>query len=66
MMDDLTKTITDDFCDSFYSDPEAYLSSGWFRSLVANGYLPEGVDPGDPRVVGIIDRCRGAAKGANT
>ena len=54
----ITETITDDFCGS-WSDPCDF--HGPVARLVADETLPLGVDPDDPRVAVIIEKCRRAA-----
>ena len=46
---------TDHFCNSFVSESSF---RGDFARVVATGALPQGVDPYDPRVLAIRQKCR--------
>lgn len=52
---DVVKEVTDDFVGAFVKD-EDY--EGPVARLVGMGCLPDGVDPSDPRVVKIVERCK--------
>jgi len=58
MHDAITKTITDDFCGAWEEPGETF--TGGTARLVARGFLPLGVDPGDQRVREIVLKCRRA------
>ena len=57
-VDDLSKEITEDFVGAFTKD-ENYGDA--MACLVEQGILPNGVDPEDPRVKAIVQRCRDTA-----
>jgi hypothetical protein len=54
----ILESVTEEFIESFKTDPKAY--TGIFARLVAIATLPAGVDPNDPRVIQIVDKCKQA------
>jgi len=48
-------TLTDDFVETFATDQDC---TGGMARIVATGMLPDGVDPEDPRVKDVIERCK--------
>lgn len=54
-LNELRTIITDEFVTDF---EEGQDFSGPIASLVAGGYLPDGVDANDPRVQEIIRKCQ--------
>ena len=55
---DLTRKITQDFLDGFLKEIKTGEYKGFVCSMVAEGYLPEGVDPEDRRVKSLIENCK--------
>ena len=51
---DITKQITDEFCECFSDKNEC---KGIMSRIIGTGELPEGVDPNDARVKQIIIWC---------
>jgi hypothetical protein len=53
----MSKELTDDFVDCYKNDSDY---KGGFSRIVAMGELPMGVDPEDPRVKAIVEKCKKA------
>ena len=48
------KATTDAFCKAFAEEADF---QGSFALAVGQGFLPQGVDPTDPRVIEIMRKC---------